>query len=281
MSITDNNIDDRYDYDDIDYTEPLHPRDKQVDIAKDELKNFFKEHAEEVFYLKQLEVRFENTYYHWITAKAINELIREGYLGCTEKPLGEKTRVKFVFAKSYRYYRRQLNEMLKIIKQYSNPEIAFACGRQAEVLFLNALAHRGFLSHGENINEFKGKKWIKTKHNLDFIVERDNIAYGCEVKNRFDYIDRDEMRTKLEICEFLGIKPMFIMRSSPTSYNYEIIQKGGYAMIFVCQIYSFGSSGLVKKITEKLGMPVDCPKAIPNGIIERFMKNFHEKKKTM
>lgn len=152
--------DDRYDYDyeDIDDTKPLYPRDKQVDIVKDELKKFFDEHKQEVFYLKQLDVRFEDKYFHRITAKALNELINEKYVNFAEEPLGENTRVKFIFNKSYRYYRREIKEKIKIIREYSQPEIANACGRQAEVFFFNALTNRGFLSHGQNINEFKGKR---------------------------------------------------------------------------------------------------------------------------
>ncbi|MEW6001192.1 MAG: hypothetical protein AB1638_00865 [Nitrospirota bacterium] len=43
-------------------------------------------------------------------------------------------------------------------------------------------------------------------------------------------------------------------------------------MIFEKQIYPFGQAALVKRITEVLSMPVDCPRAIPEGIIERFIK---------
>ena len=54
---------------------------------------------------------------------------------------------------------------------------------------------------------------------------------------------------------------------------------GGYAMIFETQIYPFGQQDLVKRIKEKLCLSADCPRAIPEGIIERFM-NWHNKTKT-
>ena len=115
-----------------------------------------------------------------------------------------------------------------------------------------------------------------TDHNLDFIVERDNIPYGCEVKNTLGYIDKEELLVKLDICDHLRIKPLFIMRISPKSYNYEIITRGGFALIFETQIYPFGHDGLIEKIAEILDLPVDCPRAIPDGIMNRFMK-WHEK----
>jgi len=78
------------------------PRDVKIDEAREELTKFFNEHDEEVYYLKQLEVFFEkkpSEFYHWITAKAVNELIEEGLLGKEEVPLRKGTGVKFVFNK--------------------------------------------------------------------------------------------------------------------------------------------------------------------------------------
>ena len=72
------------------------------------------------------------------------------------------------------------------------------------------------------------------------------------------------------MCDCLGVKPLFIMRGSPQSYNYEIWRRGGYAMIYEAQIYPFGQTDLVRRIREVLGLPVDCPRAIPEGIIDRF-----------
>lgn len=248
------------------------PRDAKVDEAREELTRFFKEHAEGVYYLKQLEVFFEKCFFHWITAKAVNELIEDGLLGKDEIPLSKGTKVKFVFNKRYRDHKMPIRKSIEIIRQYSNPTIAIACGRQAEVLFFNALMNKGFLSKEQEVNEYSGKKWTETEHDLDFIIEKDNIVYGCEVKNKWDYIERDELTIKLRICDFLGVKPLFIMRYSPKTYTWEIIQRGGYTMIFETQIYPFGQKELVEKMKEVLGLPVDCPRAIPAGIIDRFMR---------
>ena len=262
------------------------PRDVKIDEAKEMLVRFFNERGEEVFYLKQLEVLFEKQPYpyqersypfHWTIGKAVKELIGERFLGMEEVPLLRGSRAKFVFNRKLRYRRRQINERIEVIREYSDPVIARAFGLQAEVLFLNALALRGFLPKGRNTNEYRGRKWTKTGEDLDFILERDDVAYGCEVKNTWDYIPRDELDIKLEMCGFLGIKPVFIMRSSPKTYNNEIIQRGGDAMIFETQIYPFGQRNLVNRIREVLDLPVDCPRAIPEGIIDRFIR-WHDRK---
>lgn len=201
-------------------------RDTKIDEAKIELQRFFNENAEEVFYIKQIEVLHEKKFFHWIISRAINELISEDKLKSEFEILLGKTRVKFIFNKKYRYYKRDLKKKIEIIRKYSQPEIAKACGRQAEVLFLNALTLKGFRVLGENTNEFMGRKWRKTSHNLDFIIEKDNIHYACEVKNTFDYIDKNEMFTKLDICKYLGITPLFIMRFAPKNYIWEIAKRG-------------------------------------------------------
>ena len=54
------------------------PRDAASDVAKDDLELFFEQNAGTVFYLMQLEVMFEKKHYHWIVAKAVSELVREG-----------------------------------------------------------------------------------------------------------------------------------------------------------------------------------------------------------
>lgn len=250
------------------------PRDVKIDEAKEALRDFFDERCEEVFYVKQLEVFFEKKPFgfHWITGKAISELQEEDLLRAEQVPLGKGTSIKFVFNKKFRYFKRQIKARAAVVREYSNPIIAIACGRQAEVLFFNALMNRGFSSRGQDTNEYSGKKWTATDHDLDFIVEKDNVVYGCEVKNRLRYIEREELELKMEICKFLGIRPLFIMRASPKSYNWHIIKGGGYVVIFEAQIYPFGQQSLVKKIREVLGLPVDCPRAIPEGIIDRFVK---------
>lgn len=83
----------------------------------------------------------------------------------------------------------------------------------------------------------------------------------------------------MDICDYLEIKPLFIMRHSPESYNYEIIEKrGGFALIFKSQIYPKGHEGLVDRIKKILELPADCPNSIPEGIINRFI-NWHDKQK--
>lgn len=251
--------------------------DSYVAAARDELREIFAD-TTKVQYLRQLEVKLERKFFHWVTARAVNSLLREGTLASSEEQLTEKTKAKFIFHRKNRYHRRRIKEALSVVQQYSRPEVARACGRQAEVLFLNALSVRGFAGHGSNTNEYGGQKWLKSGHDLDFIIEKDGIVYGCEVKNTWSYIDPEEMRIKIDICGHLGIVPLFIMRAGPKAYLEEIRGRGGVFSIFVAQIYPFGMEELVSRIREVLELPVDNPMAIPDGIINRFINRVHHKK---
>jgi hypothetical protein len=249
--------------------------DEYVEKAKPVLTQFFDEHPVEVFYLKQLQVLFEKPFFHWVTSRGLYGLVDEGAIGTELVRSPQGTPVRVFFRRGHRFRRRQIAALVGLIDDMSEPEVAEACGEHADVLFFNALMHRRFVAAGEDVREYGGKTWEKTGHDLDFIVERDGVAYGCEVKNRWDYIEREELEVKVEVCEFLGVRPLFIMRASPKTYNKEIIDAGGFALVFVAHLYPFGMKGLAKRVAEELGLPADSPRAIPSGTIDRFMK-WHE-----
>ncbi|MDP2766039.1 MAG: hypothetical protein Q8O41_01090 [Candidatus Methanoperedens sp.] len=212
--------------------EEEYPRDKYIDDAKTDLLEFFNERKSETFYLKQIIIFFEKKYYHWITAKAVSELVEERQLKENRISFGKSRELRFIFHKRNRYYKRQSEQKAFLVKEYSEPNITSAVGEQADVLFSLALSKKGFTIEEEDVNEFKGKKWTKTNSNLDLILSNDNIEYGVEIKNKLEYIGKKELDIKLDICDYLSIRPLFIMRFAPKSYIDEIRNRGGFTLIF-------------------------------------------------
>lgn len=251
-----------------------HPRDAKIDQAKKSVRVLLDANSASVFYIKQLQVLLEREFFHWITGRAVGELVMEGSVGYEDAALA-KGRARFVFNKSHRYRIRQITRAVQAIERYSTPEIARACGHWAESLFLLALAEHGFKVHGRNTNAWGGKTWT-TKHNLDFIVSRDGVVYGAEVKNTWDYIPHGEMAVKIVMCQWLGIRPLFIWRFAPKTYMHEVIKRGGYGMIFETHIFPLGHEALVQEIRDALGLKCDAPARIPDGLLHRFV-NWHEK----
>lgn len=105
---------------------------------------------------------------------------------------------------------------------------------------------------------------------MDYVLEGEGGVWGCEVKNTLDYIERREFDVKLGMCKYLGLRPLFIVRGAPKSHIEEVREAGGFTMVFAVQVWPFGQEGLVGRVKQELGLPVDCPTRIPGGIFDRF-----------
>jgi hypothetical protein len=186
----------------------------EQDVRKS-LVDLFERNRKKVFFSRQLEVRFENDYFHWVTNRAIRALIVDGIIKEETRQLKSAGEIHLLWHPSFRYYKREAAAVAKLVEEYSNPNIAGAIGLHGETMVLEGFARHEFVMKGRNAKVYGGKEWTKTGHNMDFIFERDSIAYGVEVKNALGYMDQAELRTKLEMCRWLGIKPVFVARMLP------------------------------------------------------------------
>lgn len=250
--------------------------DETREDAKKIITDLFEQYPGDVFYGRQLQVMLEGDFFHWITAKALKELLQEGKISGQKIPLIGNVSVGFYWHNKNRYWRRKVEHKRKIIAKFSRVEFTAALGIHAETMFDAALAKQGFIPTSEKVREYKGKAWTETGHDLDRVYGRDGIVYGCEIKNTLPYIPKEELQVKLNMCKTLEIIPLFIMRMAPKTYNWEIIKAGGFSLIFKYQLYPFGFTDLVREVRNELRLSVDCPKAIEIGTIER-LKKFHDK----
>jgi hypothetical protein len=265
-------------YDDnIDWLEENRPRDVKIDEAKNVLiKELFLKEPDGVFYQRQIEIFFERQFFHWITAKALNELAEEGKIGVETKKY-PNIHIRFYWSRKNRYWTRRAKAIEKLVMRFSDPVFTHGLGRHGEMMFDAALPHGGFLPNSKNVRSYGGIEWTKTKHDLDRVFMRYDIYYGIEIKNTLSYIDRFELETKLEMCEFFGLVPLFIMRMAPANYIEMIHEHGGFALIFEWQLYPFGHESFATEIKKELRLKVDCPRAIQEGTIQRLVK-WHEAK---
>ncbi len=258
--------------------------------VKEDLKLFFQDNthwayqygdpslcdSDSPYHRKQIEVLFEDRYRHWLVDRVINNLLEEGFLkGEVRKWVNMP--IKFIYRYNLRRIKRKINGRVKLIQLYSNPLITKAIGDYAEMLFEFMFRIHNFKIVGRNINKYKGVKWKKTNHNLDFIIEKDNIAYGVEVKNTLPYMERDEFGIKLEMCEDLGLIPLFTLRSAPGKQFDEINKADGFILRFKTQMYPPGQEKLVKDIWRLMRLPVNVVKQIYPKI-EKIFIHEHEKR---
>lgn len=251
-------------------------RDSKVDEAKVVLlSKYFPEKGTGVYYGRQLEIWIERQFFHWITKKALNELVKEGRIGFIAEQAGHH-KAHFYYPRRHRYPRRQIKQTLDLIAEFSEPTFTRALGHYGELLADSGFANIGFRILQRKVREVDGKRWEKTNHDLDRLVQRDGVRYGVEIKNQLGYIDQTEFQTKLAMCAHFGVRPMFITRMMPKSYNYEVYKAGGFSLILENQHYPLMADGLAKRVRERLQLPVLSISQLPDTTLYRF-EAWHEK----
>jgi hypothetical protein len=219
-------------YDDFDVDDPYErPPDPQQVSARETLAAFFEEHREQVFFSRQIEVRNEDRYFHWVTNRALRELVEEGILRSETRTLSSGGSIKLMWHRGYRFYKRSATRLIAVVEEYANPNIGAALGLHGESMVLEGFARSEFVMRGRNTQGYRDRKWQESDHNLDFLFERDSVVYGIEVKNTLGYMEYEEFQTKIRLCEFLGVRPIFAARMLPRSWIKELVDSGGYAMI--------------------------------------------------
>jgi hypothetical protein len=136
-----------------DESEPLALGDPQVILAREELIRFFGRHSERVFYTKQVEVLFEDRYFHWVTNRAIHTLIDDGYIRTEPAALSTGVRIKLLWRKTFRYYKRAGARVAELVNGYSVPEFTHLLGYTGELLTQEALARGQFKWLAHNVRE--------------------------------------------------------------------------------------------------------------------------------
>ena len=249
----------------------VQPRDGYVDRAKSALKELFEREFESVFYQRQLQVMFEKDYFHWITVRALSELVEEGVITAESLPLPGTGSIRLYRSNGYRYWKRDADEIVKLVSQFSESSFTYALGAHGEMMFDAALPTVGFMPMGTKVRSYGGVEWTESKHDLDRVFERDGIAYGAEIKNTLSYIERGELEIKVRICQHLKLRPLFIVRMAPKSYVQFVAEAGGFTLIFKYQLYPFGQKPFASKVQARLGLPTDSPTRIEDGTVKRLL----------
>ena len=90
-------------------------------------------------------------------------------------------------------------------------------------------------------------------------------------------MDYRELKTKMEICRYVGVTPVFAARMLPKTWIHEIREAGGFALILKYQLYPWAHRELARRVKTELGLPVDAPRALEDGTMRRFV-NWHERR---
>lgn len=262
-----------------------------LDSVKQDVKSFFQDAnhwayhygskatscgKDSVFYKKQIQVIFEDKYPHDITGKAVNELIKDRFLRQEPRTFGKSKNVPVIFVcrRNLRYISNQIKKRINIMESFSDDQMNEGVGKYAEILFYHMFQKNHFKIIERHANTFKGKTWSRSTRDLDFIIEKDGISYGVEIKNTFGYMPEDEFEEKLDMCQFLGLSPLFPIRC-PSPQQYQLMKGvGGLALKFKTRIFPPGNRRLVTDIWNHFRLPVNTwIEILPH--IETIFLNHH------
>ena len=263
-------LDQDYDYD------VEHPTDERQVEARQCVVELVEGNKKAVWFSRQIEVLLEGKFFHWITNRAVRELVDQHFLKGDVRNLKTGGEIHLVWHKGNRYYRREATALLRLVNAYADPNVSGAIGLHGETMVLEGFARNEFVMRGRNTNSYGDRTWHETGHTLDFIFERDGKAYGIEVKNMLGYMEYDELKVKMSMCRYLRVGTVFVARMLPKSWIREIVDAGGFALILKYQLYPWTHRELAKTVKSGLGLPVDAPRVLEEGTMRRFLR-WHER----
>ena len=232
------------------------------------------------YYLRQLQVLLENDYFPWVISNALVQLVDQGILHKVRYVSKAHRKLVFFFngKLSTPDHERAMMTHIKsigaLIDTYANPTTSRILGKHLEALVKQELRAQGFEVVETEANSYKGRRWTKTNHDLDFIAEHEsgNLNIGIEVKNTLSVIEREELDVKLEMCKYLRLRPVFAARWIKPYLNHIAKDYDGFSWVFKTQIFPLGQEDLVKGIYNRLNLPVTVRTDLPPKPVSIFKK---------
>ncbi|MCK4477600.1 hypothetical protein KAU88_03605 [Candidatus Bathyarchaeota archaeon] len=258
--------------------------DEDVEDIKPEIEEIIL--RQKVVTERELKVRLEKKIFPWITGRALNAMEREGIIRRVGYR-GRKSRTESVPESFFMSYSDEYEDVVGIIERkrkitkYINAILTAhsPAGYHAEDLFEGAFKSLGFKIHGRERSKFNGKvvkgKKGKQLPDLDFIIEKDKIVYGVDVKNwiRYEYNTRVNVRFKVSLAMQLGIVPFIIARYVDKETIYvDIIKKGGICYSYHTLLVPRSFRSLALDAEAFLGYPILALDVLPNYKVQWILK---------
>ena len=88
--------------------------DEYEATARESLELFFDANPTGVFFGNQLAVQNEDRFFHWITYRAIADLISSGVIRTERRKLAIGSEIKLVWHRKHRYYKRDAKRVIEL-----------------------------------------------------------------------------------------------------------------------------------------------------------------------
>ena len=236
---------------------------------------------------RELKVRLGKCFFPWVVGRGVNRLVSDGEIRVVHPPgrKGSMGSPDNFFMDPNGDYDKLIGLILKKrrISAYVNSLLTRAspAGFFAEELFDIAFQTLQFKIHGYDVSEFRGKKVTsiagKEPPNLDFIIEKDKIVYGVDVKNwiKFEFDTKIEVMDKVKLAQELGIVPFICARYIDKETFHNIVEIPGIVYMYRTLIIPPEFREIAEEASTLLGYPVLCAPALPNYKLE-FIKSLND-----
>jgi len=231
-----------------------------------------------VYHVTQIEVLFEDRHFHDRTYRALQQLLKDGFLRSRAVTVWDTSTI-LLWRSNVRYVERAIKSHLELMSRYSSQQMNKATGDYAELLTLMGLSRLHLDLVSRNSNSYRGKVWTASGHDLDFVMERDGLAYGIEVKNTYNYFPDHELEIKLKMCEYLELVPLFVVRHRHAKQWTLTRQHRGLLDVFKSKILPPGQSVLAQEIWQQMRLPVTVWSDWPGQFYPAIAKFLQERTK--
>jgi len=238
---------------------------------------------------RELKVRLEREYFPWVVGRVLGLLLREGKVVKRGYPgrrrLGRGAPQFFYMLAGTAYSAvMKLIQKKREVTAYLNAQLTAesVAGFHAENLFEQGFEDAGFVIAGRDVSEYKGRRVRavegKEPANVDFVVERNGIAYGVDVKNwlYYEVETRDVVKKKVAIALELGTVPWVVARYIDKETIYlEVYKKGGLVYPYVRLLLPSALDSLASEAQSLLGYPVMAVDVLPDFMV-RWVSKLHD-----
>jgi hypothetical protein len=235
---------------------------------------------------RELKVRLERRFFPWVIGRVVKRLLDDGSIRLVHPP-GRKggmgTPDNFYLDKSADY-----EKMLKLILRKKRVSVYVnslltklsPAGFFAEEVFETAFNSLGFKIHGTDVSEFRGEKVQgvsgKQPPNLDFVIEKNKIVYGVDIKNwiKYEFDSVDNVMDKVNLALQLKIVPFICARYVDKTTLYNITRIPGIVYSYETLILPPEFQTLAEEARSLLGYPVLVGEILPQHKLD-FVKKLH------
>jgi hypothetical protein len=237
---------------------------------------------------RELKVRLEREFFPWVVGRALGSLVDDekvSKVGYPGRRAIRRSEVEAFYTLAGVDY-ESIRELVKIKKEVSEGIVnvltgVSPAGDHAEDLFEDAFSKLNFKLRARNVSEYSGRRAVsvpgKEPPNLDFLLERDGVVYGVDVKNwiRYEWDYRELVLGKVRVAKQLGVVPFMLVRYADEDILYnEVIQRGGLAYRYGDLLLPSVYSSLADSAKTVLGYPVLAVESLPDYKVQ-WMEKLH------